>query len=160
MLSDTGTRLEPPGFIWAKQEGPCLSGPPLLSAVGAWRLEQKVPPHNLHLSSSQPGTKTLFLSLPTPCPLFSLFLSPSSASSLLLSQATAWPTFYLSHSGPFDVNYIGLFHRSCVWLKISHLLNPQFVYKYIFQKQAMKLLVYEDESAFPCISSAYHSIWC
>lgn len=40
-LSDKGTRLEPPGFIWAKQEGPVS-----VWAVGTESHEQKVPSHN------------------------------------------------------------------------------------------------------------------
>lgn len=55
-MNDEGTRLEPPGFIWAKQEGPVSVWAPLLSAVGPYSHEQKVPPHNSHLSSPQPGT--------------------------------------------------------------------------------------------------------
>lgn len=56
VMNDEGTRLKPPGFIWAKQEGPVSVWASLLSAVGPQSHEQKVPPHNSHLSSSSIGT--------------------------------------------------------------------------------------------------------
>lgn len=40
-MSDKGMLLEPPGFIWAKQEGPVS-----VWAVGPESREQKVPSHN------------------------------------------------------------------------------------------------------------------
>lgn len=73
VLSDKGMRLEPPGFIWAKQEGPVSVWAPLLSARGPQSHEQKVPPHISHLSSSQAGTNLSF------------YLSPSIHTGLFLS---------------------------------------------------------------------------
>lgn len=93
VLSDKGMRLEPPGFIWAKQEGPVSVWAPLLSARGPQSHEQKVPPHISHLSSSQAGTNlSFYLSPSIHTGLFlSFFHYP--VSSPLLSQAMAWPTF-------------------------------------------------------------------
>lgn len=130
VLSDKGMRLEPPGFIWAKQEGPVS-----VWAVGPQSHEQKVPSHNSHLSSSRPGT-ILSTAL---CIHTGSYLSFCRCLCILgtslLGRGLAY--FYLCHSGPFDVDYVGLFHRSCVCLRMAPLLNPQSVYEYTFHKQDM-----------------------
>lgn len=105
-------------------------------AMGPQSHEQKVPSHNSHLSSSQPGTD-LSLSLllsPSTRPLISLsFTALCILATSLLGHGLAY--FYLCHCGPFDVNYVGPFHRSCVPLQMAHLLKPQSVYEYTFHKQ-------------------------
>ncbi len=135
MLSDKGMHLEPPGFIWAKQEGPVSAW-----AVGPQSQEQKVPPHNSHLSSSQPGTNlslSLYLTFsPSMLPLLSLsFTTLCILATSLPGHGLAY--FYLPHTGPFDVDHVGPFHRSCACLQKAPLLNPQSVYEYTFHKQDM-----------------------
>lgn len=139
--------------------GPNKRGPVSAWAVGPQSHEQKVPPHNLHLSSSQPGTN-LFLSLsPSVQPLLSLsFTTLCILATSLPGHGLAY--FYLSHSGPFDVDYVGPFHRSCVCLEMAPLLKPQSVYEYTFHKQDMQLMVYKEKHSLSCISCAYHSKWC
>ena len=93
-------------------------------------------PLSLSLSLSLSLYSYLYCSL-HPCCLFSHFLSPT-----LCILATSLPGhglayFYLSHSGPFDVDHVGPFHRSCACLQMAPLLNPQSVYEYTFHKQDM-----------------------
>lgn len=84
----------------------CLG--PSLPAVGPQSHEQKVPFHNSHLSSSQPGTNlSVYLSPHAYC-LFSLFLSLPSVSPPLLSQAMAWPTFTSPTLQPLMSNMFAL----------------------------------------------------
>lgn len=86
VLSDKGHRLEPPGFIWAKQEEP-------VSVRAMGRSEARPEGASSQLTPELlPAWDQLSLSLHPYC-LFSLFLSPPSVSSPLLSKAVAWPTF-------------------------------------------------------------------
>lgn len=133
VLSDKGTRLEPPGFIWAKQEGPRSVWAPLLSAVGPQSREQKVPPHNSHLSSSQPGTNlSLYIHTASSlsffhCPLYPLHFSPRPWPGLLL-PLPLW-TLWCWLCWPFP-------QIMCTF-GMAPLLNPQSVYEYTFHKQDM-----------------------
>lgn len=79
---------------------------------------------------------------------FSLLLAPSTQPLISLSFTTlcilatsllghGLAYFYLCHSGPFDVDYVGPFHRSYVCLQMAPLLNSQSVYEYTFHKQDM-----------------------
>lgn len=99
VLSDKGAHLEPPGFIWAKQErGPCLSGPLFCPQWGLRATNRRclLSTHTWAPPSLGPTSLSLAPSLYCslhPCNLFPLFLSLPSVSSPLLSQAMAWPTF-------------------------------------------------------------------
>lgn len=88
VLSDKGMRLEPPGFIWAKQEGPVS-----VWAMGPHRATNRrcllttrtwAPP------SLGPTSLSIALSIHTASSVY-FFHYP--LSSPLLSQAMAWPTF-------------------------------------------------------------------
>lgn len=101
-------------------------------------------------------------SLPLSPPLSLHPLSVSFSFPTLCILATSLPGhglayFYLSHSGAFDVDCVGPFHRSCVCLEKAPLLTPQSVYEYTFHKQDTRLMVYKEERSLLCISRAYHS---
>lgn len=142
VLSDKGTHLEPPGFIWAKQErGPCLSGPLFCPQWGLRATNRRCllsthtwAPPSLGPTSLSRSLSLLLSSSMQPLPSLSFttlcILSPS-----LPGHGLAY--FYLSHSGPFDVDCVGPFHRSCVHFEMAPLLNPQSVYEYTFHKQDM-----------------------
>lgn len=114
------------------KRGPCLSGQWGLRATNRRCL---LTTHTWAPPSLGPTALSLSLS-PSILPLLSLsFTTLCILSASLPGRGLAY--FYLSHSGPFDVDYVGPFHRSCVCLEMAPLLNPQSVYEYTFHKQDM-----------------------
>lgn len=134
VLSDKGMRLEPPGFIWAKQEGPCLSGPLFCPHGGLRAMNRRYLLTSHTWAPPRLGPTSLSISLPPSTQAcFSLsFTTLCVLSTSLPGHGLAY--FYLSHSVLFDLNCVGTFHRSCACLKMAHLLNPQSVYEYTFHK--------------------------
>lgn len=134
VLSDEGMRLEPPGFIWAKQEGP-------VSVWAAGASERRTEGASSQLTPELLPAWDLNLS-----PHRSVHprsLSSPSFRSLLCILATSLPGrglayIYLCRAGPHLMSAVlALSHRSCACLQMAPLLNSPSVYEYTFHKQDM-----------------------